>query len=271
MSSYPTIPFAAYTEAVTRLDELAASQREASERLTRARGTRPAGVWPDGTPRFLDGELTAAMQADTDAAAEALRLGMPAPKRKAADDVRATIVAADEDLRVAGQALAAQHAEVVRVLREHGDDIGAAMAGVVAQAADSYAAAVDALEAARGAYWEARQVAAWVKAPTVAGDGKVVPPKGTPPPVRNVRGVTTANGDPPRLEPVLDALRAETSEPEPERKPVRYDLETVVDRASNGVVRAVAQIARPVYADDARRGDGGSVRTIDGVPFFDDV
>lgn len=45
---------------------MTAELAQAREDVARLRGTRQDGTWPDGNPRYLDGELTQAIQDDVE-------------------------------------------------------------------------------------------------------------------------------------------------------------------------------------------------------------
>jgi hypothetical protein len=268
VADYPEIAFGAYGEALGRLRELEGAVRDAEADFFRLRGTRRVGVWADGTPRFADGELTAAVAADEVEAAEALRLGRPAPKTRRADRVRAQIVEADVRLGVARRALAGQHDEVARVLAEHAPEVGEVLADAAARAGVEYAAAVEALAVARDAFWAAQRVGVWAAAAERRGDGTLAGFTRTTPPLPLARGVTTTNGEPLQVEPVLDMFRAEVNPPAPERRPVRYETKHVEDRAPNGAVLSEGFFSVPVYDDEPV--PVSEMRFVDGVPFFAD-
>ena len=254
---FPEIDHVEYTLAVFTYDRLTRETREANALLERLRGTVHAGAFPDGSPRYADGDLTEAIQADDADRARAAMEGRKDPGRKREDKVRAAITDAADQARILGQAGQQAETAVFDVLTTDATEVQAAITTAVEQTEVEYRQALTRVQEAREAYWNAKRLRFWATLPsrqfTVA----------QPPGFATLRHLSQ-NGEPVPAELIWTALEAEVTVPVQPRKVLRYDTHT--ERVmGGGRVLEEFSLSVPVFADDVPPAHQPGVLSIDGA------
>ncbi|MGH2576491.1 MAG: hypothetical protein ACRDG9_01880, partial [Actinomycetota bacterium] len=125
---FPEIDHPGYAAAVEAYERVRAEHRETNATLERLRGVRRAERdYPDGSPRFLDGDLAAAIQADDDDRARARIEGTKDPGQKRAVKLRREITATVDRLLILAQDVEQAEDGVRIVLRDDRAEIEAAV------------------------------------------------------------------------------------------------------------------------------------------------
>src|SRR5665647_515266 len=157
-TTFPTLPWEPYTQAVQAYDALVTERDQTSGAMVRMRGTMPEGTWADGEPRFADGELSQAIHDDDAAQARAMRSGDKDPGRKNTQRVAKALAEVTERLRVLDQAKAQSEQSVFVLLAKNQDDAQAAVAQARQDAERRYQESLDALQDARDGFHRAARL-----------------------------------------------------------------------------------------------------------------
>ena len=254
---FPQIEHVEYTLAVFTYDRLTREAAEAVKTLERLRGTVRAGEFSDGSPRYEDGDLTEAIQADDADRARAALEGRKDPGRKREDKVRAAITVAADQARILGQAAEQAEAAVFDVLTTDATEVQAAISTAVEQTEVEYRQALTRAQEAREAYWAAKRLRFWGTSPSRQF---TVPP---PPGLAGLRHLSQ-NGEPVPADLIWTALEAEVTVPLQPRKVLRYDTHT--ERVmGGGRVLEEFSVSVPVFADDLPPAHHPGVLSIDGA------
>lgn len=275
MQQYPAIAHPAYTEAIQAYERIKAEHAEAQADFLALRGktlNQRQPAWPDGTPRYVDGALADAVQADDADQAEAIRLGRRPPARKRTEQVQRQIAAADERARVLAEAERQAHAEVRNVIAREREALRQAAAEQARQAQDRLAEAVQALRQARADYYAQTRLDGWLRTYSPNLDTRYKGANATPPPI-TVPGVRLENTPIPLdVDRILDVLAAEAVHPEDKPAPTTHRWEPYREQIVNehGYVNGVRYGARRVEipAEPPAPDTNSAMATVDGALLY---
>lgn len=259
--TFPALPVPEYTQLIQVYEKLNADLLATSDDVARLRGTRPNGTWPDGQPRYSDGELAAAIAADAKAQADAMRTGDKDPGRANTKRVAKALDDAQAKYEAVLIAVADAEREATEWLAENCDDAADAVEDAAEDDRATYLASIDAMVTARETYWRNQRPIGWLRA------GAEGSPKVEAAPPGLVGGFETPNGEPMTVAPLLNALRVETEPPVPVRK---GHWERVPDKvfSANGTLLEDRGTFQKVYDHAAQPGAADGGLFIDGVPVY---
>ena len=246
----PAIPTAIeYEAARERHLKFAADLTGAQALVVRLRGTRQ-GYDDRGGLRWLGGDLEAARLADDQAQGAALLSGSKPAARSNEARVAKELVDADQRIGALTMAVIAADAAVTEWLTGRTEELVVAVEAFVGVEGAEYGAAIEALEAARARFWATRALSGWL-ADTTRRFKPVLPGL-------KVEGLVQANGEPTRLEPILEALRDEVTQAEQQERPVtmRWRKEVVFGDSADGQRGRVIEerfVPIQVFADGSER------------------
>lgn len=261
-TTFPDLPHEGYRQALQAWRDAVAAHEETRQEVGRLQGTRANGTWPDGQPKYVDGELAEAIAADNAAQATAMRTGEKDPGRKNTQRVAKALQAAQERVGVQAEMVTQTYLAIFDVLREHREEVLAAVDEAKEARRIEYRDAVNAVEAARSDFYRMDDMRAWVSDPS----------RRYKTPER--RMVTMAfrlrNGEPPQFDLVMQGMRDEVEPPEPVQGPSHYKTVTEAITSPGGQNIGTTYRTIPVYEDgqEVDRRQVGPGLNIGGVPVY---
>jgi hypothetical protein len=251
MTNLPDLPHPEYREAVRAYGKFQADLAESQAEVARLRGTREVRD-AQGVSRWIGGELERARAADDEAQASALVAGEGPPARTYEAEVAKAIDAVVDRIGVLTRAVAQAETTVTDLLENRADELVMAATQAVDAEREAYEEAIAGLEAGRARFWATKQLVTWLSGTPSRSRYK------TGLPAMEFGGLIQPNGEPARLEPVLEALRQEADPPVPERQPttMRWKREVVYGDRPHGKGSAIIEeryTPIPVYADESEQ------------------
>lgn len=259
---FPDLPHEDYRQAVQAWRDAVAAHEETRREVDHLQGTRKDGTWPDGQPKYADGELAAAIAADNTAQATAMRTGEKDPGRKNTQRVAKALQSALERQGVQEEVLAQTYRAIFDLVRERREEVLAAVDDAKEARRSEYRDAVQAVEVARSDFYRMDDMRAWVS-DTSRGYKE------------RERRMSTMdfrlrNGEPPQFGLVVQGMRDEVDPPEPIQGPSHYETVTEAITSPGGVNIGTKYRTIPIYEDgqevDRRRIGPGL--NIGGVPVY---